>query len=287
MSISNPFDPNWGWKVDPDHRQNRCSGPVTTYKLTPEEIAKQYGSLKPLEYRTLVPNINGNQVKQIREREREAKAMGEVVSEVKVETGKEVAAQVLKLTKAEVKRLKDEGKSMDEIAEMFLPGWNGKEQLLKAKISLFMSDKKLGGPKKATKLGEKDLSQINSHEEHPDGAEEAADIKVLAEAIKKDFDENAKENARQIGMNAAKEVDLMMEMAPDEVNHPKHYTDGKYEVIDFIQDKLTPEEFEGFCKGVILQYICRSRLKEGFQDLRKAQWYLNKLVSVKESQGYC
>lgn len=40
MSISNIFSQNYGWKVDPDHRQDRKSGPVITYKLSPEELAK-------------------------------------------------------------------------------------------------------------------------------------------------------------------------------------------------------------------------------------------------------
>jgi len=72
-----------------------------------------------------------------------------------------------------------------------------------------------------------------------------------------------------------------MEMVPESINHPAHYNTGTIEVIDFIQDKLTPEEFEGFCKGVILQYVSRCRLKGGIEDLKKAQWYLTRIISVK------
>jgi hypothetical protein len=42
MSISNPFSSNFGWKVDPDGRQNRCNGPCLTRIMTDEERIK-YG----------------------------------------------------------------------------------------------------------------------------------------------------------------------------------------------------------------------------------------------------
>ena len=56
----------------------------------------------------------------------------------------------------------------------------------------------------------------------------------------------------------------------DSVNHPKHYTFGKFEVIDVIEDwKL------GFCLGNTIKYIARSPHKGSqIEDLRKAQWYL-------------
>jgi hypothetical protein len=59
----------------------------------------------------------------------------------------------------------------------------------------------------------------------------------------------------------------------DPVNHPAHYV-GAIETIDFIRDKLTPDEFVGYCKGNVLKYISRERLKNGKQDLEKAAVYL-------------
>ncbi len=67
----------------------------------------------------------------------------------------------------------------------------------------------------------------------------------------------------------------------DPVNHPPHYTTGKYEVIDIIEDKLSPEEFKGFLKGNILKYIIRADHKGGMEDYRKANFYLNKLTGRK------
>ncbi|KFN92428.1 hypothetical protein TMUPMC115_0940 [Tetragenococcus muriaticus PMC-11-5] len=66
----------------------------------------------------------------------------------------------------------------------------------------------------------------------------------------------------------------------DNINHPNHYTQGDIETIDYIKDKLTDEEFRGFVKGNVLKYISRERLKNGDEDLKKSDWYLNKLIEV-------
>ena len=68
---------------------------------------------------------------------------------------------------------------------------------------------------------------------------------------------------------------------PDPVNHPAHYTHGGIETIDFIQAKLTPEEFRGYLKGNILKYGSRLGHKDNdMQDAGKLNWYTNKLRSV-------
>ncbi|MCD8372031.1 MAG: DUF3310 domain-containing protein [Clostridia bacterium] len=70
----------------------------------------------------------------------------------------------------------------------------------------------------------------------------------------------------------------------DNVNHPTHYTSGKYETIDVIQDKLTDEQFEGFCVGNVIKYVTRYKQKNGLEDLEKARWYLDKIISVKKGK---
>ena len=68
---------------------------------------------------------------------------------------------------------------------------------------------------------------------------------------------------------------------PDPINHPAHYTHGGIETIDFIQAKLTPEEFRGYLKGNILKYGSRLGHKDNdMQDAGKLNWYTNKLRSV-------
>ena len=64
--------------------------------------------------------------------------------------------------------------------------------------------------------------------------------------------------------------------AGNNVNHPKHYNDGKIEVIDFIEDKKL-----GFCLGNAIKYICRAGKKDKnkeVEDIQKSIWYLNRYL---------
>ncbi|MFW3538220.1 DUF3310 domain-containing protein [Vagococcus fluvialis] len=70
----------------------------------------------------------------------------------------------------------------------------------------------------------------------------------------------------------------------DPVNKPKHYTQGEYEVIDILQDKLTPDQFEGFLKGNILKYTFREGIKNGTEDMKKAAWYTARLIKFREKK---
>lgn len=64
----------------------------------------------------------------------------------------------------------------------------------------------------------------------------------------------------------------------DMVNSPKHYTFGKIEVITVIDDWGL-----GFYEGQVIKYIGRAKHKGNeLEDLKKAQWYLNRLISQKE-----
>jgi len=70
---------------------------------------------------------------------------------------------------------------------------------------------------------------------------------------------------------------------PDIVNHPPHYTAGGIETIDIMQAKLSKEEFIGYLKGCVMKYILRAGKKtETLEDLKKCQWYLNKLIETVE-----
>lgn len=72
--------------------------------------------------------------------------------------------------------------------------------------------------------------------------------------------------------------DPEIDLDKDEVNHPSHYTAGKVECIDAIESALTPEEFRGYLKGNILKYTWRERSKGGDESMRKAEWYLARMV---------
>ena len=62
-------------------------------------------------------------------------------------------------------------------------------------------------------------------------------------------------------------------MREDKINKPKHYTQGRIQVWDFITDQKL-----NFLEGNIVKYICRWRIKGKTEDLKKAQAYLNKLI---------
>ena len=64
----------------------------------------------------------------------------------------------------------------------------------------------------------------------------------------------------------------------DMVNNPPHYTGGTVECIDAIESALTPDEFRGYCKGNVIKYVFRERMKGGDEDLAKARWYLDALI---------
>ncbi len=69
------------------------------------------------------------------------------------------------------------------------------------------------------------------------------------------------------------------EAVVDNVNHPEHYTAGEgIECIEAIEAQLTPEEYRGYIKGNVAKYVWREKYKGGNESLRKAQWYLARLV---------
>jgi hypothetical protein len=52
-----------------------------------------------------------------------------------------------------------------------------------------------------------------------------------------------------------------------------------------MEAKSTPEEFSGHLRLTAIKYLSRAGLKEStLMDLKKAQWYVNELVSFVEKQ---
>lgn len=68
-------------------------------------------------------------------------------------------------------------------------------------------------------------------------------------------------------------------MIKDNVNHPEHYNHNGIETIDVIEAWLTPEQFKGCLAGNVIKYVSRWQDKNGLEDLKKAKWYLEKLIS--------
>tara|TARA_R100000773_G_C4155125_1_gene75413 strand:- start:209 stop:508 length:300 start_codon:yes stop_codon:yes gene_type:complete len=91
-------------------------------------------------------------------------------------------------------------------------------------------------------------------------------------------------------MNIMKEIEEKCEAAGKEaygnldmINDPPHYNSGHIECIDAIQAALTTTEFRGYCKGNNLKYIWREHFKGEDEDLKKAAWYLERLLESIEN----
>lgn len=67
----------------------------------------------------------------------------------------------------------------------------------------------------------------------------------------------------------------VVELKEDVINHPSHYTRGKIEVIDFIEDQQLPYHL-----GNVIKYIARAGYKgDKLEDLKKARWYLDRYIN--------
>lgn len=80
---------------------------------------------------------------------------------------------------------------------------------------------------------------------------------------------------------------------PDMVNHPGHYiSETGLETIDVIEAfTFDLKGIEATDTGNVLKYMCRWKSKNGLEDLKKAQWYLNHLINhveklEKENDNY-
>ena len=62
------------------------------------------------------------------------------------------------------------------------------------------------------------------------------------------------------------------------VNHPKHY-DGKYECIEVMRDVFGEDAVKNFCILNAFKYIWRHNKKNGTEDLKKAKWYLEFILT--------
>jgi len=75
------------------------------------------------------------------------------------------------------------------------------------------------------------------------------------------------------------------DIPPDNVNRPQHYNSGKVECIDAIESAVVNKQgFEATCVANVIKYLWRYEQKNGVEDVKKAQWYLNKLIDTLENR---
>ena len=84
-------------------------------------------------------------------------------------------------------------------------------------------------------------------------------------------------------MNGAEQENARM--SKDNVNQPDHYTQGGVEAIDAITAATVNKTgIEAVCVANVIKYLWRYELKNGLEDVKKAQWYLNRLVAELENK---
>lgn len=71
----------------------------------------------------------------------------------------------------------------------------------------------------------------------------------------------------------------------DAIN-PSHYKQGKVECIDALESATVHKTgLEAVCTANVIKYLWRYEAKNGLEDVRKAQWYLNKLIDYLEAKN--
>ena len=102
--------------------------------------------------------------------------------------------------------------------------------------------------------------------------------------------ENPEEVARLLNATVIKDKPITAEVVekygedvkPDPVNRPAHYTSGGIECIDAMQAAFGVDAVKDFCLCNAFKYLWRHRENGGVEDLKKARWYLNRLIREME-----
>ena len=82
------------------------------------------------------------------------------------------------------------------------------------------------------------------------------------------------------------ELNIEPENNSDMVSHPKHYTQGGIECIDALKAATVGKRgIEAVCVANVIKYLWRYEEKNGIEDIRKAKWYIERLLmELEESQ---
>ena len=71
----------------------------------------------------------------------------------------------------------------------------------------------------------------------------------------------------------------------DMVNHPSHYTQGGIECIDALKAATVSKTgIEAICTANVIKYLWRYEEKNGIEDVKKARWYIDRLIKELEEK---
>lgn len=86
-------------------------------------------------------------------------------------------------------------------------------------------------------------------------------------------------SAKIIAQRERVEYDFPLAGEKDNVNHPSHYTQGGIECIDAIKAATVGKKpMEAVCVANVVKYLWRYEEKNGLEDVKKARWYLERLI---------
>ena len=93
----------------------------------------------------------------------------------------------------------------------------------------------------------------------------------------KELDKATCENAENSCCNKESNVDM--------VNHPSHYTQGGIECIDALKAATVSKTgIEAVCTANAIKYLWRYEEKNGIEDVKKARWYIDRLIRELEEK---
>ena len=101
------------------------------------------------------------------------------------------------------------------------------------------------------------------------------------------YDHIYKNSEARLDGSYLKNEDIKMdENVPDMVNHPQHYTQGGIECIDALKAATVGKRgIEAVCVANVIKYLWRYEKKNGIEDVRKAKFYIERLLKeLEESQ---
>lgn len=119
--------------------------------------------------------------------------------------------------------------------------------------------------------------------------ERMKELKIKLNPPEPPIEDKVKEIKERVAEKLKKELyseDAENKLVEDLVNHPEHYkAKNGVEAITLIA--AFTEDLKGMeavCTANALKYLCRWHKKNGLEDLKKAQWYLNYLIDMKEKE---
>lgn len=118
------------------------------------------------------------------------------------------------------------------------------------------------------------MNDVNDRNSITTNAEQKSGNELLNEALRRAF-QGQKGEAPDALKSSRKQAEH------DNVNHPAHYTAGGIECIDAIAAALTcqADPMHAWLTGQVLKYMWRWPLKNGLEDLKKARFYLDRMIA--------